>query len=190
MDVHSPETPGRVSLRLDVYSSPQVLQIHGRLCHLVLAFLITGETTNSRAPLLHRHCSASSLIRTHPPPSRLRSISRLSRLYDLPCSGDFSPGRRGFLQLLGVSLPPCCRFHPAEAKVPHRSDFGAPYCLRPAVAGSALGFTHFRGHTRVHCCYGPVARDLPRGRPCRKAYESRFPPPPPSNTTGPRTLPP
>ena len=24
------------------------------------------------------------------PPSRLRSISRLSRLYDLPCSGDFS----------------------------------------------------------------------------------------------------
>ena len=31
---------------------------------------------------------ASSLIRTLPPPSRLRSISRLSRLYDLPCSGD------------------------------------------------------------------------------------------------------
>ena len=36
MDLHSPETPGRVSLRLDVYSPPQVLQIHGRLCHLVL----------------------------------------------------------------------------------------------------------------------------------------------------------
>src|ERR1700680_3525716 len=140
MDVHSPETPGRLSLRLDVYSPPQVLQIHGRLCHLVLAFLITGETTNSRAPLLHGHCSASSLIRTHPPPPRLRSISRLSRLYDLPCSGDFSPGRGGLLQLLGVSLPPCCRFHPAEAKVPHRSDFGAPCCLRPTVAGSALGF--------------------------------------------------
>src|ERR1700720_2860019 len=124
MDVHSPETPGRLSLRLDVYSPPQVLQIHGRLCHLVLAFLTAREATNSRAPLLHGHCSASSLIRTHPPPSRLRSISRLSRLYDLPCSGDFSPGRGGLLQLLGVSLPPCCRFHPAEAKVPHRSDFG------------------------------------------------------------------
>ena len=163
MDVHSPETPGRVSLRLDVYSPPQVLQIHGRLCHLVLAFLTAREATNSRAPLLHGHCSASSLIRTHPPPSRLRSISRLSRLYDLPCSGDFSPGRGGLLQLLGVSLPPCCRFHPAEAKVPHRSDFGAPCCLRPTVAGSALGFTHFRGHIRVHCCYGPVARDLPEG---------------------------
>src|SRR5580658_4335080 len=114
MDVHSPETPGRVSLRLDVYSPPQVLQIHGRLCHLVLAFLITGETTNSRAPLLHGHCSASSLIRTHPPPSRLRSISRLSRLYDLPCSGDFSPGRGGFSSCLA------CPCHRAVASTPPR----------------------------------------------------------------------
>ena len=72
------------------------------------------EVTNRRAPLLGRHYSASSLIRTHPPPSRLRSISRLSRLYDLPCSDDFSSGRGGLLQLLGMSLPPCCRFHPAE----------------------------------------------------------------------------
>jgi hypothetical protein len=126
---------------------------------------------------LHGHCSASSLIRTHPPPSRLRSISRLSRLCDLPCSGDFSPGRGGLLQLLGVSLPPCCRFHPAEAKVPHRSDFGAPCCLRPTVAGSALGFTHFRGHIRVHCCYGPVARDLPKGDLVDRLQNLGFPPP-------------
>src|SRR6201987_6453126 len=157
MHVQSPETPGFLSLRLEVYSPPQVLQIHGRLCHLVLAFLIMEKVTNRRAPLLRRHYSASSLMRTHPPPSRRRSISRLSRLYDLPCSGDFSPGRGGLLQLLGMSLPPCCRFHPAEAKAPHRSDFGALCCLRPTVAGSALGFTHFRGHIRVHRCYGPVA---------------------------------
>src|ERR1019366_1720343 len=104
------------------------------------------EVTNRRAPLLRRHYSASSLIRTHPPPSRRRSISRLSRLYDLPCSGDFSPGRGGFLQLLGMSLSPCCRFHPAEIKMPHRSDFGTPCCLRPSFVGSALGFLWFRGH--------------------------------------------
>ena len=111
---------------------PQVLQIDGRLYHLVLAFLIAGEVTNSRAPSLRGHCSASSLLRTHPPPSRRRSISRLSRLYDLPCSGDFSPGRGGLLQLLGMSLSPCCRFHPAEVKMPHRSDFGthAAFALR------------------------------------------------------------
>src|ERR1700687_2989943 len=114
MDVQSPETPGFISLRLNVYSPPQVLQIHGRLCHLVLAFLISGEPTTSRAPLLRRRYSASSLKRTHPPPTRRRSISRLGRLYDLPCSGDFSPGRGGLLQLLGMSLSPCCRFHPTE----------------------------------------------------------------------------
>src|SRR6202140_1498679 len=146
MDVQSPETPGRVSLRLDVYSPPQILQIDGRLCHLVLAFLIEGETTNRRAPLLHGHYSASSLLRTHPPPSRLRSFSRLRRLYDLPCSGDFSPGRGGLLQLLGMSLSPCCRFPPAEIKMPHRSDFGTPCCLRPSFVGSAPGFICFRGH--------------------------------------------
>jgi hypothetical protein len=26
--------------------------------------------------------------------------------------------------LLGMSLLPCCRFHPAEVSVPYRSDFG------------------------------------------------------------------
>ena len=113
--------------------------------------------------LLRGRYSASSLIRTLPPPSRRRSISRLSRLYDLPCSGDFSPGRGGLLQLLGMSLSPCCRFHPAEVVVPCRSDFGTPCCLRPTVAGSALGATHFRGHIRVHSRYGPVTCDLPKG---------------------------
>ena len=162
MDVQSPELPGRLSLRLDVYSPPQVLQIDGRLCHLVLAFLVVGDVTNSRAPSLHGRYPASTLLRTHPSPSRLRSTSRLSRLYDRPCSGDFAPGRGGLLQLLGMSLPPCCRFHPAEVKEPHRSDFGSPCCLRPPVVGSAFGATHFRGHFCVYCRYGPVTRRLPR----------------------------
>src|SRR5471032_2760302 len=115
MDVQTPETPGRLSLRLDVYSPSQVLQIIGRLCHLVLASLIAREITNSRATLLHGHYSASSLLLAHPPPSRRRSISRLSRLYDLPCSGDFSPGRGGLLQLLA------CPCHRAVASTPPRS---------------------------------------------------------------------
>ena len=49
---------------------------------------------NGRAPSLHGRYSASSLLRTQPPPSRLRPTSRFRRLYGLPCSGDFSPGRR------------------------------------------------------------------------------------------------
>ena len=92
--------------------------------------------------------SASSLLRTHPPPSRLRSTSRLGRLYDLPCSGDFAPGRGGLRQLLGMSSSPCCRFHPAEVAMPHRSAFGTPFCLRPPEAGSALGSGFSRPHLR------------------------------------------
>src|ERR1700693_627708 len=177
MDVQTPEPPSRLSLRLDVYSPSQVLQIVGRLCHLVLAFLIAGEVTNSRAPAPRGHCSASSLLRTHPSPSRRRSISRLSRLYDLPCTDDFSPGRGGLLQLLGMSLPPCCRFHPAEIEMPRRSDFGTPCCLRPSVAGSALGATHFRGHLRVYFRYGPVTRNLPKGDLVDRLQSLGFPPP-------------
>src|SRR5271166_3373123 len=111
---YSPETPEQFGLRLDAYSPLQVLRIIGRLCHLVLAYPCVGDVTNGRAPSLHRHCSASLLLRTHPPPSRLRPPSRFSRLYGLPCSGNFSPGRGGLLQLLSMSLSPCCRFHPAE----------------------------------------------------------------------------
>ena len=54
-----------------------------------------------------------------------------------------SPLSVGSLQLLSMSLLPCCRFHPAEVEMPHRSDFGIPYCLRPTEAGSALGSTPF-----------------------------------------------
>src|SRR6516164_10347694 len=93
-----------------------------RSCKSMDAFVISplpsprfGSVANGRAPSLHGHYSASSLVRTHPPPSRLRPTSRGRRLYGLPCSGDFSPGRGGSLQLLSMSLSPCCRFHPAEA---------------------------------------------------------------------------
>src|ERR1700738_1325985 len=177
MDVQTPEPPGRLSLRLDVYSPSQVLQIVGRLCHLVLAFLIAGEVTNNRAPSLRGHCSASSLLQTHPPPSRRRSISRLSRLYDLPCSSDFSPGRGGLLQLLGMSLSPCCRFHPAEIKMPHRSDFGTPCCLR--LRARLPGSFVFEATSRS-LSLRPGDSRSPQGRPCRWASESRFPSPLPS----------
>jgi hypothetical protein len=100
----------------------------------------TLQAAGSLAPWTLLHFLAT---KTHPPPSRLRSISRFSRLYDLPCSGDFAPGRGGLRQLLGMPLLPCCRFHPAEVEMPHRSDFGTPCCLRPTEAGSALGSTPF-----------------------------------------------
>src|ERR1700745_1843494 len=146
MDVHSPETPGRVSLRLDVYSPPQVLQINGRLCHLVLAFPYVGDIANGRAPSLRRHYSASSLLRTQPPPSRLRPTSRFCRLYGLPCSGDFLAGTRRASPVAQHVLVTVLSLPPRRGEQPYRSVFGWSFCLRPAVAGSALGDTHFRGH--------------------------------------------
>src|SRR6516164_11661274 len=35
---------------------------------------------------------------------------------------------------------------PRRGEQPYRSVFGWSFCLRPTVAGSALGDTHFRGH--------------------------------------------
>ncbi len=128
---------GPLSLRLDVYSPPQVLQIDGRLCHLVLAFLVVGDFTNSRAPSLHGRYPASTLLRTHPSPSRLRSTSRLSRLYDRPCSDDFSSGRGGLLQLLGMSLSPCCRFPPRRSVGAASIRFRLP--MLPSPSGWGLG---------------------------------------------------
>src|SRR5688572_14660419 len=78
----------------------------------------------SRAPSLHGHYPASALLQARPPPSRLLSLSRFRRLYDVPCSTDFSAGRGRFHQLLGMSLSPCCPYHPAE--VTHRIGQSAP----------------------------------------------------------------
>jgi hypothetical protein len=39
----------------------------------------------------------------------------------LPCSADFATGRGGFLQLLCVSLPSCCRFSPRQSGSPLQS---------------------------------------------------------------------
>src|SRR5215467_12871464 len=116
MHVQSPEPPGWFGLRLAVYPPPQVLQTNGRLCHFTPALLVAGGSTDSRVPLLGGHYSASSLIRTPPPPSPLRPTSRVLRLYGLPCSADFTAGGGGLLQLRSASLSPCCHSHPAGVK--------------------------------------------------------------------------
>jgi len=93
----------------------------------------------SKAPWLRGHYTASALLRASPSPFRLRSLSRLRRLYDLPCSTDFSVGRRRLLQLLSMSLPPCCPYHPAEVTrrvsqfAPCHNAFAPNERARPSV---------------------------------------------------------
>jgi hypothetical protein len=67
----------------------------------------------------------------------------------LPCSADFATGRGGLLQLLCVSLPSCCRSHPARVATPLRSVCDAPCRLRPTVAGSAPGLALSRPPLRL-----------------------------------------
>ena len=57
----------------------------------------------------------------------------------------FSPGRGGFLQLLSMSLSPCCRFHPAEMKV---VSVSVRLLMLPSPMDCGLGpRTYcFRGH--------------------------------------------
>src|ERR1700758_5211218 len=118
-----------------------------RSCKSMDAFIISSlpslllETSQmAGAPWLHGHYSASSLLQTRPPPSRLRPTSRCRRLYGLPCSGDFAPGRGGLLQLLSMSLSPWRRFHPAEvnSRISQCSAAHAAFALRLRARPSGI----------------------------------------------------
>ena len=114
MDIQSPETPGLLSLRLEVYSPPQVLQIHGRLYHLVLAFLII-EKLQTEGPL----CSAdiTLLHRSYGPIRHPLAVDRLPGLagYTIYPAPMISPrGEEGFSSCLA------CPCHRAVASTPLR----------------------------------------------------------------------
>ena len=121
-------------------------------------------------------CAAWRTLLAHPPPSRLRPTSRDAgyRAYLAPVISH--RGEEGFLQLLGLSLSSCCRYHPAEVGQPCQSAFGRPCCLRPRVAGSAFGI-HCRGHLCVHSRYGPMTRNLPKGDLVDRLQKFGFSPP-------------
>src|SRR5438309_3438 len=109
-----------------------------RSCKSMDAFVIS-----SLPSLRGRHCkwqgpfAQRTLLRflATPDPAAtlcLRPTSRCRRLYGLPCSGDFAPGRGGLLQLLSMSLSPCRRFHPAEvtSRIGQYSAAHAAFALR------------------------------------------------------------
>src|SRR5208283_1638871 len=105
-----------------------------------------GDVANGRVPWLHGYYSVSSLLRTQPPPSRLRPTSRCRRLYGLPCSDGFLARTRRVSPVAQHVLVTVLSLPPRRDNQPYRSVFDCSRRLRPSVAGSALGFTHFRGH--------------------------------------------
>src|ERR1035437_8397228 len=74
MNVKPPETPGRFSLRLDVFAPSQVLQTHGCLCHLTLASLSLEQLQTAG---LLRSTDITPLLRYYEP---LRSLLVFHRL--------------------------------------------------------------------------------------------------------------
>src|SRR5207302_7681668 len=85
--------------RQDVSAFALTYSLRLRSCKSMDAFVISSlpsrlkETLQTAGPLAPWALPHFLATTAHPPPSRLRSTSRFSRLYDLPCSGDFAPGR-------------------------------------------------------------------------------------------------
>src|SRR5262249_56163351 len=98
--------------------------------------LSAEEVQNRGVPSLHGRSPASLLLRTPPPPSRRRPISRVRRLYGLPCSAGFAAGRGGLLQLLDASGSPGCRSQPPPTPPPRHPHSDAPSCLPRVTAPS------------------------------------------------------
>ncbi len=94
----------------------------------------------------------------------------------LPCSADFATGRGGFLQLLSVSLPSCCRSHPARVARRY-SQFATIHAAFTLQLRARPPGKHFRGHLCVHFRYGPMARHHPKDDAVNRFQKFGFPPP-------------
>ena len=110
--------------------------------------------------MLSGNYPGSQLLRTHPPPSHLKPTSQRLLVIGLIFSSNFLPGQVGLLQLLSMSLLPCCRYHPAGIGQTLTS-LVCLYCLRPQIAGSASRVFRLRGHLCVYLRYGLITCSSP-----------------------------
>ena len=104
--------------------------------------------TNSRAPLLHRHYPASSLLWAPPTPSRLPPISWVLQLYGFPAPPISRRDEKGFSSCFA------CPCHRAVASHPARVDrrfsqvrpsmLPSPYSCRLGLWGHSLSRPHLR----------------------------------------------
>ncbi len=140
---NSGEAPCR--LRLGVYPSSQVLQLDGRLCHLAPASHLGEEVMSSRAPSLHGRYPASSLLRTRPPPSRLRPTSRGMPVIRPTWLRRFLGGTRTASPVAQRILATLLPLPPRRSESTRRSGFVDPCCLRLITEGSASGVQFVSG---------------------------------------------
>src|SRR4029078_12647228 len=94
---------------------------------------------------------ASSLLRTHPPPSRLRPTSRVVRLYGRACSAAFAGGARRASPVAPHVLVTVPSRPPRRSGAPRQPTCDDPCCLRLTTEGSASG---------AYILSGPPVRSL------------------------------
>ncbi len=97
----------------------------------------------SRAPWLHRRYPASSLLRTRPPPSRLRPTSRGIPVIRPTWLRRFLGGTRTASPVAQRILVTVLPLPPRRSESTRRSGFVDPCCLRLITESSASGFKFF-----------------------------------------------
>ena len=134
-----PESPFWFCLRLHVYPSPQVPQLDRRLSHLASASRCCRSLYRQQGrfppPALPGFLGTTNPSATLSPVSRLPGI----RLYGLPATADFSPGRGGLLQLLSRVLVTVPSLPPRRSAAAPQPVCATSCCLRPNYADSASG---------------------------------------------------
>src|SRR5206468_12278729 len=67
----------------------------------------------------------------------------VSPVIRFPCSADFATGRGGFLQLLSMTLSPCCPYQPRRSVTPHQSTATLHAAFARKVRAPPSGFRTF-----------------------------------------------
>ncbi len=151
MDVQTPETPGRISLRLDVYSPSQILQTNGRFYHVVLAFLVAREITMQQGSFtprpLRRFIAITNPSATLPPSTHFPGSpvigSTLLRRFRAGASRVSPVAWRVLVTVLSLS--------PRRSEVAVSVRFRLP--MLPSPYGCGLG-------PRIHSLSRPLPRSL------------------------------
>ena len=154
VDVQSPETPSRFSLRLDVYPPSQVLQTDGRFCHRPCLPVVGGvhEQQGPFAPrALPRFVATTGPSATLSPSAHFPGCPGYTAYLAPPIS---RRGEEGFSSCstrpchrAAALTPPECPAAPASLRrpmLPSPSNRARPPGLRPFEATSAFTFVAAR----------------------------------------------
>jgi hypothetical protein len=153
VDMQSPEAVRRDGFRSMAYRRAKLLQTDRGLYHPAHASP-RAPCASGRAPSLHGHCPASSLLQARPPSSRLRGPSPSGSNRYLASAG-FLRGTRSPSLFPPMSLCTCRRPLPRRMARP-QIGFGSACGLRRNCDGSAFGCQLTRPRLDVHASLRPV----------------------------------